>query len=386
MFGLLAIVAFAALAVLLTTTVTYHPFGVPEGLREKYHNKVAELERHSKLASQANEITRPAVVMNEKTFDFGMVDPHATISHSFIVRNQGELPLQLSVRETSCKCTVGELQNNLVVPGDQTTITMTWNTGYQADEYEQTALVATNDPLNSEIELKVKGVVRAECIAPENIGLKTADPGKPAESDFVVYSQLWDDFEVAAIETQLKGFQWTAEPVAPDDISLLDTEAMSAWRVRVSSSGNPRGRFSGKMKLTINPFDGSQPVTREVTAYGKVRAPISFISPDIHRTTGLDIGTLIAGKEYLFHLVVRSRSEPQRDIEVLGVKPDELDASIQPLGQPGSYKLTLRVPKDCPMVAFNANHKHGYVEVGDPDDKAFSNWFPVLGAVIDLDD
>ncbi len=164
--GLLGIIAFGGIALLLTSTVTYHPYSVPEGLREKYHQKVAEMKRHAELAAQANEITRPAVVIKERTYNFGMVDPHATISHSFIIRNEGVLPLQLNVRETSCKCTVGEVGNNLVPAGEQTTITMTWNTGYQADEYEQTALIQTNDPLNEQIELKVKGEVRSRVHCP----------------------------------------------------------------------------------------------------------------------------------------------------------------------------------------------------------------------------
>ncbi len=202
----------------------------------------------------------------------------------------------------------------------------------------------------------------------------------------MLYSQLWEDFEVASIDTELKGFQWSAEPVAPDDISLFDAEARSAWKVNVSSSGNPRGRFDGSMTVTINPVDGSQPVTRVVNGHGKVRAPISFISPDIHYREGLNIGTLTGGKEHLFHLVVRSRGDDQRELKVLGVKPDQLQASLQPMSQPGNYKLTLRVPEDCPMVSFNQNTQHGYVEVGDPNDKSFSNWFPVMGAVVKFDE
>jgi hypothetical protein len=34
------------------------------------------------------------------------------------------------------------------------------------------------------------------------------------------------------------------------------------------------------------------------------------------------------------------------------------------------------------MTIFNVPEKHGYVEVGDPDDELFSSWFPVKGAVV----
>lgn len=387
LFGLLGVLALGALALLLTQTVTYHPFGVPKHQREQYRKKVAAIQQYAELAKQADQVTRPVAVTNETVFNFGMVDPHSTISHPFVIHNEGELPLRLSVQETSCKCTVGKLGTKLLLPGEQTDITMTWNTGYQADTYEQTATIATNDPLRESIELTVKGVVRAECIVPDEIVFGTSDPGKPAETTFEVYSQLWDDFEVGEIDSDLKGFQWSAEPIAPEDVALVDADAKSAWRVRVTSSGNQRGKFSGDMKLTIKPNSGTEAVMREMSASGKVRAPVSFYSPDIHKTEGLDIGTLVAGKEYLFHLIVRSRGQRQRDLDVLDVKPDQLEAFVKPLpSQPGSYRLTLKVPEDCEMVVFNRDSKHGYVHVGDPNDKAFSNWFPVMGAVVEFDE
>ncbi len=385
--GFFGVIVFAAIALLLTTTVTYHPFGVPGSRRVEYREKISQIEKYAALAKQADAVTRPVAVTADTVFNFGMVDPHSTLSHSFVVRNEGELPLQLTVRETSCKCTVGKLGSQLVLPGGETAVTMTWNTGYQADDYEQIAIVSTNDPLRKEIELKVNGEVRAEYVLPNEVTFEASDPGKPAETAFLVYSQVWDDFEVASVDSDLKGFQWAAEPILPDDVSLLDAEAKSAWRVNISSSGNSRGRFAGEIKLTFNPIDGSKGVTRELTASGKVRSPISFYSPDIHRNEGLDIGTLASGKEYLFHLVVRSRGDLDRKLGVLDVKPDELEAFVKPFpSQPGSYRLTLKVPKDCPMVTFNANTKHGYVHVGDPDDETFSNWFPVMGAVVPLDD
>ncbi len=385
--GSLGIVVFAGVAFLLTSTVTYHPFGVPEYRREEYHQKLATLKVYSELAKQADETTRPIAVPAETTFNFGMVDPHATLSHSFVVRNEGELPLQLTVQETSCKCTVGELGSPFVPPGDETKVTLTWNTGYQADDYEQTAVVTTNDPLQKEIQLKVTGEVRAEFVVPQAVTFETTDVGKPAKCSFYVYSQLWDDFVVSELESDLSGFQWTAEPVSPGDIQLLDAEAKSAWKVEVTSAGNSRGEFSADVSLTANPIDGSQPVMRTLTMTGKVRAPISFYSPDIHRDEGLDIGTLNSGKEHLFHLLVRSRGDRERKIEVLDVQPKPLQASVQPVPrQPGSYRLTLKIPKDCPMVMFNANTKHGYVQVGDPEDESYSNWFPLMGAVVTLDD
>lgn len=385
-FGFAGLVALALFGLLLTSTITYLPYGVPKSRLQEYDQKVKEIKRYAEAAKNADITASPVVSISKKTFDFGMVDPHTTLSHEFAVRNEGELPLELAVKKTSCKCTIGKLKNSIVLPGEETVITMTWNTGYQADEYKQVAFVTTNDPLQKSLELTVKGEVRAQFVVPEQIAFNTTDPGKLSEASFIAYSQLWDDFAIQKIQSELKGFDWVVEPIDLDDVALADREAKSAWRVKVSSLGNKRGKFSGVMKLVVEPSDGSEVIEREIAAEGKVRAPINFYSPDIHPRDGMNIGTLVSDKEHEFHLIVRARSEDKRDIEVLDVEPKIVKADLVALSQPGSYRLTLRVPKGSPLMIFNRETEHGYVHVGDPKDDTFSNWFPLLGAVVTPED
>ena len=129
-----------------------------------------------------------------------------------------------------------------------------------------------------------------------------------------------------------------------------------------------------------------QMIVRDVAYLGRIQAPITFQSPQIDMRNGLDIGTLRSGEERSFHVVVRTRNSSGRDIDILDVEPDALEASLKPLSVEGSYRLTLTVPTDCPMVVFNVAQQHGYVRVGDPDDDRFSGGFPVYGAVVDLED
>ncbi len=383
-FSLIGFIGFGLFVFLLTSSVVYLPYGVPESRLQEYEEKIREIKAYAELERQADPSTLPVATVDQTMFDFGMVDPHKTLSHRFTVRNDGQVPLQLKVRETSCKCTVGELDASVLLPAEQTNVMMTWNTGYQADQYEQTATIITNDPLAKEILLKVKGEIRAEFVAPESIAFHVADMGEAAESSFLVYSQLWSDFTIADVESDLENFEWLAEPISVNHAMLADSEARSAWEVRVFSANQEYGKFSGKISIQAEPVDGGEPVVRDLTCSGKVRAPINFYGPDIHRSEGLDIGTIVSGEEREFHLVVRARTDVQRKIEVLDVKPDELNATLEPLATTGSYRLTLKVPKDCPMVVFNAAQKHGYVQVGDPLNKQFSNWFPVHGAVVTL--
>ncbi|MDF1840580.1 MAG: DUF1573 domain-containing protein [Rubripirellula sp.] len=366
-------------------SVEYHPEGVKPHQREIYAKRQRKIARLEQLAKTMESEVKPIAVASNTEFDFGMVDPHATLTHDFSIQNQGDAPLELNVAKTSCKCTMGDLEKDVLLPGETTNVTMTWNTGYQAEEYKQTAIVVTNDPLRSSITFKVQGEVKAKFVAPEQIAFNKTDPGVPTEARFLVFSQLWEDFLITDIQCDIPGFEWHAEPSQVDVATLADSEARSAWEVRVFSAPWETGDYKAKLKLTVVPNDGGEEVTRDMVCFGKVRKTINFYSPDIHQTNGLDIGILVSGKKHQFNVVVRTRNDVNRKIEVLDVEPKELQAELKSLSTPGSYRLTLTVPPDCPMVVFNTLQKQGYVHVGDPTNKSFSNWFPVTGAVVTLD-
>lgn len=373
-----------ALVTTIVMTAQYHPPGVKPHQRQAYAEKMRQLDDLREVALNVQNQSKPIAVVRESEFDFGMVDPHTTLTHDFVLKNEGDAPLALSVAGTSCKCTIGNLENDFLPPGEQTTVTLTWNTGYQAERYEQTADIKTNDPLRRTITLRVKGEVKAEFVAPEQVVFSTTDVGVPAEAKFLVYSQAWKDFTVTSVRCDAPGFEWYAEPADPNSASLADAEAAAAWEVRVFSAPMEFGDYKAKINITAEPTDGGEPVQREIACLGKVRKPINFYHPDIHKTLGLDLGTLVAGTEHQFHVVVRARTDVDRKIEVLDVVPKELQATLEPMSTAGSYRLTLTVPADCPLLVFNANEKHGYVQVGDPLNKDFSNWFPLMGAVVPI--
>ncbi|TWT92801.1 DUF1573 domain-containing protein [Stieleria varia] len=382
------LLVFACVTAAFALTVTYKPFGVPDSRRAEYEAKLTALKQRKEKLQQVKELgeaARPKVSLKKRSHDFGMIDPHTTESHTFTIGNTGTDPLTLTLRETSCKCTVGDLKDGLVMPGEETTVTLTWNTGYQAEKYRQTAVLVTNDPEHETIELAVVGEVRAKFIAPDSIGFNKTDPGVETDSRFVVFSQLWEDFVIEDVRADREPFEWHAEPIDNSAPELADKYPRSAWKLNLFTSTNSHEDYTGKLTLVVRPADGSETIEHEIQYKGTVRAPINFYSPDIHMEQGLEIGTLDSSKEHRFHLICRVRGDISRHVEVLDIEPKQLRAELTPTTTEGSYRLSIIVPKDCPMVTFNADEKHGYVQVGDPQNHDFSNWFPLMGAVVDLD-
>lgn len=383
-----ATLLFVSVAGAVSLTVEYKPFGVPDSKREEYENRVRVIqEKEILLAGDQTGIALPIAKLDHSHHDFGMVDPHTTMKHDFVVRNGGTGPLALDVASTSCKCTVGRLTSNLVSPGAEATITMEWNTGYQADHYEQTATIHTNDPIRSVIELKVAGEVRGQLIAPNAVSLTAEKLGDLPSGDFVLFSQLWNDFTVLDISAdgeETASLIWDVMPIDNDDVDLADKQSRSAVRVQLLVPHHRYGEFSGELQVVVRPGGGDKDVVRKVAYSGKVRRPISFVSPQLDKHDGLDIGTLTSGKKVQWHLLVQVRGGEGRQLEVLDVEPKVLQTKLRPTSREGTYRLTLTIPADCASTTFNLDHQRGYVQVGDPSDSEFSNWFPVIGAVAEI--
>jgi hypothetical protein len=106
----------------------------------------------------------------------------------------------------------------------------------------------------------------------------------------------------------------------------------------------------------------------------------------LHSRDGLELGTLGNDQEHLFHLIVRKHFDEERALSVLDVRPESLDVSIEPTSRSGNYRLTIRIPKGMPSTIFNLDQKQGYVQIGDPNNEDYSNWFPLIGAVVENDE
>ena len=372
-------ICFAAGAFALTSAVQYKPWGVPDHLREKYDEKVEHIVQQAKLARQPG--AKPVARVSADVYDFGLLYPHSQASHTFTVFNDGESPLELQVYDSTCKCTVGKLKQRFVDPGSSTSVTLTWNTGYQEQDYTQSVTLKTNDPRKKMLSLSVRGTVRAALVMPDKLSMTRCDLGERAVAEFWVYSQMWPDFAIEDIETDLNAFEWTVEPGSVQSADIKDASAVAAWRVKVTSQQISYGQFAADVTLTIDPRNGEPKIKRTLPAAGSVRPPISFVSPHLHTEEGLVIGTVVSGEEKQFHINVKARNAGNREIRVLDFEPKEIRVSIAPSQRKGSYRLTVTIPDNCSRVIFDADHQHGYVQVGDPKDKQFSNWFPLRGAV-----
>ncbi len=378
-FSMATIFGILLVSTALASIVVYKPYGVKESQRGEYEQILSDIRLKSEIMNAKAVGDLPTAVIAHSTFDFGYMSPHSTNTHFFKIENHGRGPLALQVLETSCKCTTGKLTNEIVQPGEYSELDVTWNTGQPGEQYLQTVRLKSNDLALEEIELTIRGEVFSELVVPDSIAFPKSDLGSEVTAEFLVHSQVYENLSVVSLDSSLPEFEWTAQPASDKESELLHSTTKSAVKIRVTCKPTRRGSFDDTIEIAlIN--DSGEIIERSITCSGRVRASISFYADEIYIGDGLHMGTLNSGKAHEFAIVVRA-DEKDRQLEVLRIEPPELRATIRPLGKTGAHRLALIVPDDCPTVIFNLDKKRGYVEIGDPNDKSYSNWLPIYGAV-----
>ena len=116
----------------------------------------------------------PKAVFPETVFEFGKIEQGASMSHAFEVRNAGKLPLSVEVTSTTCKCTVGDLSNNEIAPGETSEVVLEWVAKTGPGPFRHGAVLSTNDPSKSSVDLTVEGkVVESTALRPAELIFET---------------------------------------------------------------------------------------------------------------------------------------------------------------------------------------------------------------------
>ncbi|HUE74322.1 MAG TPA: DUF1573 domain-containing protein [Pirellulaceae bacterium] len=303
-------------------------------------------------------LPRAAVLVTD--YDFGTMDPLTSGTYDFEIKNVGDAPLHLKLGPTSCKCTLSGLSADKLPPGATGKIRLEWFTGRQQTRFEQTAVLYSNDPTQKHIALGVSGKVRMLVgFDQEQLVVDRLEPDKSVTKEVLVYSQMWEQFEVIEFGTSLAGVTFASEPVAPADAG--DLEALSVQRIKVTIPGTlPQGEFSDTLRFRVQPPDAdAKPVDVTVPLHGRVLRRLSIYGQGILGEGIIEMGTVPRGVGKTINLVVKVR-DPQVDLSVRDVQitPQFLKASLQPREKDrisGLYDLAVELPDDIEPCTYLGN-------------------------------
>lgn len=79
-----------------------------------------EVEKSATPISAAVEtVPAPNIVCDEPVFDFQVVDNSQTVKHTFVLRNDGDVTLEITDVKPDCGCTVAKISSHSIAPGEE---------------------------------------------------------------------------------------------------------------------------------------------------------------------------------------------------------------------------------------------------------------------------
>ncbi len=144
----------------------------------------------------------PVAVIPETTFDFGVMMHRTKGSHTFVVKNEGTVPLKLATGRTTCQCTIGKLGDETVPPGGETTIELNWEIKAKNPRFQHEATIHTDDPKNVTFQLIVKGLVGMDLIhMPEDLSFNSMSDIVPSTGTIYIASSNATEFKITKVES-----------------------------------------------------------------------------------------------------------------------------------------------------------------------------------------
>jgi hypothetical protein len=102
----------------------------------------------------------PRAVVEPAVFDFGAARQDRTLSTQFTIRNHGDAVLVLGPIASDCSCAAAWLGASRVEPGASTALRVSLQTRKARGALQRKVLVRTNDPKQTQLELRVRADVK----------------------------------------------------------------------------------------------------------------------------------------------------------------------------------------------------------------------------------
>ena len=325
---------------------------------------------------------KPIAVLEDGVYNFGSMEPYTRRQHKFTVRNEGDAPLTLREGHSSCKCTIGEVGDESIPPGGESTILLSWRSAEGSQLFAHEAEIITNDPDNPILTCRVEGRILSQLVAdPGAFSMTGIIPGVAEQATVTLTSQTWESFEVLDISCGMEGSSWTFDRLSQEDLERLSVN--DGYRITFQVPDDlPRGYFKDNLSIRVLP-KGADEITFELPIKGNVLRRVSIYGKGIDSRGVVKLGKITQGKglKKAFSVKVRD-SEPTLAIKKIETNPDWLEVSFEVYDEAkGLYRMFLEIPKTAPRAAFMGELGKLHIEFENPrfEDIDLDVEFAILG-------
>lgn len=305
----------------------------------------------------------PKAVLAEEEFDFGVMILGETRNHTFVVRNDGEAPLTLHKGFVACKCTVPQIPEEEIPPGETAEVVMEWKPLGPSESFDKFAKIWTNDPENEELTLRITGEVRelVQTVPPAPWMASTIDESEPTTFTGAIGSGQ-DSFEIKQIDSSAEWLTAEVEPLTEAELEEFETGVGSGYKVHVTIRPEMTvGRFEETLIIKTD-LDDEHAVRIPVS--GTRSGPFSILGQNwFGREMTVRMGEVEAekGKTVTLSLFTEPGDEPLAFTEVQA-KPGIAEVSLErdesfPAKAREKYNVTFSLPPGTPVGNYTGDDR-----------------------------
>jgi len=173
----------------------------------------------------------PAVTTESIEYDFGEVAQGDKVSYTFRFRNSGDDLLEISSVSSSCGCTAALLSSKRISAGDMGEIKATFDSSRFRGQVTKTITMKTNSPTHSQVQFKLKGVVKELLsLSTNRISWNWTKEKRTGESSVVIHNQSQQKIILQAATSTTPQVQATLDrlELSPGDKATLSVAGSMA--------------------------------------------------------------------------------------------------------------------------------------------------------------
>lgn len=298
---------------------------------------------------------QPKIEVPEDTYDFGRIESNSVVRHEFTVKNVGQALLRITIGDSSCRCTVLNLDSADIPPGESRPVAVEFNGKDYFGPVTQRATILTNDPKRPQVTFTVKAdVVKSIRVVPSEIIFSRVVKMQPAVGEAKIYVFRDQPVRVTGIEFAHKDdsaqfIDLDIQPLSPEELKV-EPGAKAGYRVTVRlKPGLPLGPIQQKIRVLTDQKDMPE---LEIALAGRVESDVNIVGAGWDAARGiLHLGRInqSTGAERRVMLRLTPLVGESLKVEVERTVPDFLQVMIEePREVEASLSLfvpiTVRVP------------------------------------------
>lgn len=279
----------------------------------------------------ATVMAQPGAVFPETVIDVGAVNKGERASYEFTIQNEGDQTLQITQVKPSCGCTVAEYDKT-VPPGGTGKITAVVDTSNFKGAIAKSVKVFTNDPINPQINLVIKAIIKTHVEIEPGYARFVAVHGEPnAKSVQRVWSKERPDLQILGAKSPYPHVKVSYAEATVDERE--GGVSGSQWRVTVElDTDAPVGPMADYIDVTT---DHPERQTIRIPVSGFVR-PVLSVTPRV-----ADFGRREVSEPQTASLEIRNMSKSAVELADVSTDIEGIQAEIEPLEEGRLYKILL---------------------------------------------